>query len=338
MPVSRDIWVFPEINDKAEEISKLSAGLLSEARSIAEKVNGRVVALFLAKNIEDYSEILKQYGISYAYVFKHPLLKYFSAELCVQSIAEKIKRDRPWLFLMGNTAKGKELAAHLAAMVESGVVANCIKMDLANPARPLFYRPTLGGQACEEIVFQTLNTMLVTMDPAALNNIPFAGQTGITTNIIEPALDNIEIKMKHMAFLPADFKTVDVAEADIIVSAGMGAASADLLPMVNELAELIEGSIGTTRPVVDEGIIARERMIGQTGKVVSPELYLALGISGSSHHLGGIQEAGTIVSINRDPQAPIFQNSDLGMVADLKEVLPKLIEKIRQARNDGKIL
>ena len=118
----------------------------------------------------------------------------------------------------------------------------------------------------------------------------------------------------------------------------MGAATDDVLPLVEELANLIEGSIGTTRPVVDEGKIPKERMIGQTGKVVSPEFYLALGISGATHHVGGIQDSGKIVVVNRDAQAPIFRSSDVGAAADLKEVLPALIEKIKRARENGEIL
>jgi electron transfer flavoprotein alpha subunit len=336
--VSRDIWVFPEINSRTEDLTRLNQGLLGEACSIAEIAGGRVTAIICTDTDLDFSDLSKQYSLSHICVFKHPLLSCFSAELCAPPIAEIIKQDRPWLFLMGNTTAGKELAARLTALVDTGLVTNCLKMDLANPERPLFYRPVYGGQACEELIFRTGNTMLVTMDPAVLNNTTYPGQSGVITTVIKPDLDNIKIKMKHLAYLPADFKTVDIAEADIVVSAGMGAISDDLLPMVNELAELIEGAIGTTRPVVDEGKIVRERMIGQTGKIVSPELYLALGISGASHHLGGIQEAGSIVSVNRDPLAPIFQNSDLGIVADLKEVLPKLIEKIRQAKKDGKIL
>jgi electron transfer flavoprotein alpha subunit len=316
----------------------MSLGLLSEAHYIADKVNGRVTAVFFVENNEDYSGILREYGVDNALLFKHPLMKYFSAELCAPLLAEKIKGIRPWLFLMGNTAAGKELAARLMVLADAGAVVNCVKIDLSDCDRPVFYRPTYGGQAYQEVVFQTTNTMLVAMDPAVLNNIPSAIQTEVITEVIEPDLDDSEMKIKHLAYLPADFKTVDVAEAEIIVSAGMGAIGDDLLPRVKELAEMVKGAIGTTRPVVDEGKIARERMIGQTGKIVSPELYLALGISGASHHVGGIQEAGNIVSINRDPQAPIFQNSDLGIVADLKEVLPKLIEKIKQAKEDEKIL
>ena len=156
--------------------------------------------------------------------------------------------------------------------------------------------------------------------------------------MIEPRLSPEVIRAEHLEFLPADFKTVDVAEADTIISAGMGAATDELLPLVEELAGLIEGTIGTTRPVVDGGQISRERMIGQTGKVVSPELYLALGISGATHHIGGIQSSGKIISVNRDPQAPIFRNSDVGIAADIKDVLPKLIERIKQAKSNGTIL
>ncbi|HEY98457.1 MAG TPA: electron transfer flavoprotein subunit alpha/FixB family protein, partial [Dehalococcoidia bacterium] len=152
------------------------------------------------------------------------------------------------------------------------------------------------------------------------------------------ALSPDTLLIKHLEYLPVDFRTVDVAEADTIVSAGMGAATDDLFPLVEELANLIHGTVGTTRPVIDEGKIPREKMIGQTGKVVSPDLYLALGISGATHHTGGIQDSGKIVAVNRDPQAAIFRSSDVGIAADLREVLPALIDKIKKAREDGAIL
>ena len=180
--------------------------------------------------------------------------------------------------------------------------------------------------------------MLVTMDTRLLSDTLAPGTGSVKTLVIEPKLTPETLGTAHLSFLPADFQAVDVAEADTVVSAGMGAVSDDILPLVEELAGLIEGTIGTTRPVVDTGKIPRERMIGQTGKVVSPGFYLALGISGASHHVGGIQESGRIVSVNRDRQAPIFRNSDVGTVVDLAEVLPKLIERIKRAKSNGEIL
>jgi electron transfer flavoprotein alpha subunit len=146
------------------------------------------------------------------------------------------------------------------------------------------------------------------------------------------------VKVRHLEYLPADYRSVDVADAETVVAAGVGAATDDLLPLVEELAALLGGAVGTTRPVVDEGRIPRERMIGQTGKVVGPDFYLALGISGASHHVGGIRDSGKIVAVNRDPRAPIFRSSDFGISADLKDVLPELVKRIRRAKENGEIV
>jgi len=334
----REIWVLPEIDSNAEEFGKISLGLLTEARNVAEKTGAAVTALVLGDQSQDYSGIFGQYGVYKAYVFQDPLLQNFSAEAYSASLLPRIQADKPWLLLMGNTAIGRELAPRLAALLETGVVSNCARMDLSHLESPKFYRYVYGDQLYQEVVFQTDRTMVVTMDVRVLNVAPVAKNTRVKILEIEPALAAESIRTKHLAFLPADFQTVDITEADTIVAAGVGAATDELLPLVEELASLIEGAIGTTRPVVDGGNIPRERMIGQTGKVVSPELYLALGISGASHHVGGIQDSGKIVSINRDRKAAIFQNSDVGVAADLKDVLPILIEKIKKAREDGKIL
>lgn len=334
----RGIWVLPELSGKPEEISKLGCGLLSEARSIAEKVNGTVTALALGDRLDDFSAIFHRYGVSRAYIFEDPLLKYYSAEAYFTALQNVIRDEKPWLLLMGDTVVGRELGPRLAAFLETGTVSGCVRIDLSDIQRPKFFRPVYGGQAYQGVVFQSDRTMIVTMDPEALNNTPCHSNEKPQILFIKPALSPEAIRVEHLEFLPSDFKTVDVADAGRIVAAGMGAATADLLPLVEELASLVEGSIGTTRPVVDEGKISRERMIGQTGKVVSPDFYLALGISGATHHVGGIQDSKTIVSVNRDPQAPIFQSSDVGIIAELKDVLPRLIEKLKQAKQDGEIL
>jgi electron transfer flavoprotein alpha subunit len=333
----KNIWVFPEL-DNGNEIDKMSLGLLSEAKDIAKKVDGTTTALVFGDGTIDYQEVLGQYGISQAYVFRDPLLGNFSADAYTAALSDKLREDSPWMFLMGHTPAGRELAPRLAALLETGLVTNCPRIDLSKPDNPKFYRSAYNEQFYQEVVFQSGKTMLVTMDPRVLNVTPAARPSRVRVRVIEPGLSDSVIRTEHLEYLPADFQTVDVAEADTIVAAGMGAVTDDLLPLVEELAALIEGSIGTTRPVVDEGKIGRDRMIGQTGKVVSPEFYLALGISGASHHVGGIQDSGKIVSVNRDPQAPVFRSSDIGAAADLKEVLPRLIDKIRHAKENDEIL
>jgi len=334
----KKIWVLPEIDATVEESSKTGLGLLSEARDIAEKVSGSATALVFTSESRDYSEVLNQFGINDACVFINPLFEYSSAVAYAAALMEKLKGEKPWLFLIGDTAFGQELAPLLAVALDAGLVSTCARIDLSEPDKPVFYRYAYGDQLYQEIVFETGRTMLVTMDSRVLNVTlaPSAGSVKIQE--FEPALSPSMLLIKHLEYLPADFHTVDVAEADTVVSAGMGAATDELLPLVEEMANLIEGTVGTTRPVIDDGKIPREKMIGQTGRVVSPDFYLALGISGATHHTGGIQDSGKIVAINRDPRAAIFRNSDVGIAADLREVLPELIEKIKKARKDGAIL
>jgi electron transfer flavoprotein alpha subunit len=334
----REIWVLPEICGRPEEIIKISCGLLSEAISIAKKTGCAVTALVLGDRIGDYSDVLRQYGVSKAYVFQDPLLQHYAVDTYAAALLKNLREEKPWLFLLGDTLIGRELGPKLAVLLETGLVPDCVRIDLDNKEKPKFFRPVYGGQAYQEVVFQTDNTMLVTINTAALNLVTSPLNEEVSITVIQPKLSPEDTRVKHLEFLPVDFMTMDVADADTIVAAGMGAITDDLLPMVEELAGLVKGTIGATRPVADEGKISRERMIGQTGKVVSPDFYMALGISGASHHVGGIQDSGTIVSVNRDPQAPIFQSSDTGVIADLRDVLPKLIDKINQAREDGKIL
>jgi electron transfer flavoprotein alpha subunit len=338
MAGTKKIWVLPEIDREAGEISRNGLGLLTEARDIAGQVGGSVVALLLGDETPDFSETLGQYGVAEALVFTDPLLNVYSADACTAALLEQIRRDAPWLFLLNDNVIGREVTPRLAALLDTGLVTGCASLDLSEPGCPVFYRYVYGDQLYQEITVPADGTIFVTMDSRVLNITPLPEASAVKTNVIKPELPSAAVRTRHIDFLPADYQTVDVSEADVIVAAGMGAATGDLLPLVEELAGLIEGTIGTTRPVIDEGKIPRERMIGQTGKVVSPDFYLALGISGASHHVGGIQDSRRIASVNLDPQAAIFGSSDVGAVADLKQVLPVLIEKIRQAKENGEIL
>lgn len=334
----KNIWVLPEIGETVEASSKTSLGLLSEARDIASKVGGSVTALVFTSESRDYSEVLARFGITGAYIFNDSLFINPSAEAYAAVLLERLCEEKPWLFLAGDTPLGRDLLPLLAVSLDAGLVTGCTRIDLSDPSRPVFYRYAYGDQLYQEIIFETDHTMLISMDSWVLNITPAALAGNVKIHEFEPALSGDALLIRHLEYLPVDYRTMDVTEADTIVSAGMGAATDDLLPLVEELAELIRGTLGTTRPVIDDGKIPREKMIGQTGKVVSPDLYLALGISGATHHTGGIQGSGKIVAVNRDPQAAIFRSSDMGIAADLREVLPALLDKIKKAREDGAIL
>ena len=283
MVKTKNIWVLPEINN-AGEIGKAGLGLLTEARNIAEKVGGTVTALVFSASAKEIPDIFAQYGAANVIVFQDSIFTKFSVEAYAAALLPRLRLDKPWLFLMGQTAIGRELAPRLSALLETGLVTDCVKIDLSPPEKPKFYRPVYGDQLYQEIAFENDGTMLVTMDTKALNATPAAGTGKVKTTVIESKLNADLIKTRHIEFLSADFQTVNVAEAETIVAAGMGAATDEIYPLVAELAALVEGAIGTTRPVVDGGKIPRERLIGQTGKTVSPDFYLALGISGATHH------------------------------------------------------
>jgi electron transfer flavoprotein alpha subunit len=334
----KTVWVLPGLSSAAETVSKLSLGLLTGAARFAEKTGGTVTAISLGAEYQDISKILAKYRVSRHYFFKDPLFSYLSAETCAAALLPRLRADNPRLFLLGDTALGRELAPHLAALRNTGLVTGCVKIDLSSPEQPKFYRPVYAGQLYQEILFRTDKTILVTMDPAALDikESPYAGP--VETQIIAPGLPPELVKARHVAFLPAEFQKVDVADAPTIVAAGMGASSDDIFPLVEGLATLLEGAVAATRPVIDTGKVPRERLIGQTGKVVGPDFYLALGISGATHHVGGIQDSRKILAVNRDPQAAIFKNADFGISADLRDVLPALIKRIKQAKENGEIV
>ena len=336
--MTKNIWVLPEISNGDKEVSKINPGLLTGARNIAEKVGGTVTALIFSEKSRHIPDVPGKYGVNQVYLFLDPIFQRFSVEAYAAAIMPRLRQEKPWLLLMGHTAIGRGFAPHLASILDTGAVTDCVKIDVSDPDNPMFYRPVYDGQLYQEIVFDTDATMLVTMNINVLNDLPAKKESKPKTAVIESSLSPDIVKTRHIEFLPTDFKSVDVTEAETIVAAGMGAVSDEIYPLVTELAGLVEGAIGTTRPVVDGGRISKERMIGQTGKTVGPDFYLALGISGATHHTGGIQESGKIVAINRDRQASIFRSSDTGAVADLREVLPKLIEKIKQAKKSGEIL
>ena len=334
----REVWVLPEIYANGGEISQISQGLLSEAREISGQTGSVTRALIFGDHSPDIAGTLTRFGIDKADVYLHPLLKRFSTEEYAAILVDIIRHEQPWLLLMGDTLVGRELGPKLVVQVPMDGLFQCVKMDLSDIHKPVFSRSIYGGQAYQEIAIEKDGPILVTMDTRVLNVNPAVGERAVQVKIFEPVLSMENVRARHLGYLPVDVKTMDIAEADVIVSAGLGAVASDSMSLAAELSGLIDGAIGGTRPVMDEGKIGRERMIGQTGKLVSPEVYLALGISGASHHLGGIQGSKTIVAVNRDSQADIFRNSDYGVAADLKDILPGLIEKIKQARKDGKIL
>lgn len=248
--------------------------------------------------------------------------------------------------LLADTTIGRQLAPLVAFRLASGAVLGCSDVRVDGPL-PEFVKPIFGGWLESEVRPSVGTVPVATIDLAGLDVPEVVPEASAPIEVLdlaavppeagggEPAPSVTARQVQHLELLPPDARSVDLVHAKRIVSAGMGVAGDELLAAVHELAGLLDGSVGATRPVVDEGRLPKERLIGQTGRTVTPDLYVALGLSGSPHHVAGVRKADMIVAVNRDPRAPIFQFSDVGYVADLQAVLPALVARIKEWRDAG---
>lgn len=262
------------------------------------------------------------------------------------ALADIVRRTEPAALVLADTDIGRQLAPMVAHRLGSGAVLGCSDVlvregpqgTVGEGRRTLAWvKPVYGGWLEREIDAVAGVVPVVTLDLAGMEKPESPPDTVPAPEVAEIDVQEpdalAEPRVRRLELVSPEARSVDLVHAKRIVAAGSGSASENLLATVCELAELLEGSVGATRPVVDDGRFPKERLIGQTGRTVTPELYLALGISGSPHHVAGVRRADRILSINRDARAPIFQFSDIGYVADLEMVLPALVQKIREWRD-----
>ena len=257
------------------------------------------------------------------------------------AVADLAGRTRPAAVVLADTDAGRQLAPMIAHRLGSGAVVGCSDVRVraepdgsGGPGRKalVFVKPVYGGWLEREIEAGNETIPVAALDLAGLEEAESLPEA-MTVLEVAQAGARESPRMRRIELVPPDARSVDLVHAKRIVAAGSGSASESLLAAVSELADLLGGSVAATRPVVDDGLLPKERLVGQTGKTVNPELYLALGVSGSPHHVAGVKKAERILSINRDVRAPIFQFSDIGYVADLEMVLPALVQKIKEWRD-----
>ena len=258
------------------------------------------------------------------------------------ALAEVVRAAQPVAVLLLDTDLGRQLAPMIAHRCGGGAIVGCTDVtvlddtgagDVAAKARRLsFSRPAFGGWLQRDLTADDGRVPVAALDLAGVDAGADAASVLAAPEVLEP--DATESTVRHLETQAPDARSVDLVHARRIVTAGVGAAGDELLGTVRELAGLLEGSVGATRPVTDEARLPKERLIGQTGRSVTPELYVALGVSGSPHHVAGVRSADRIIAVNRDVRAPIFQFSDVGYVADLEEVLPALVRRIGEWRDE----
>ena len=321
-----DVLVFLE--SFGENCEETNTWLCLEGNRISKGLGGSLLALSMGEPLEEAS-ILAETGISTLYILKNDLFSEYCHEVFTWAIIQFVRELHPRLFLLVNSDMGMELAPSIAYHLETAAVTDFV--DIKVDGERLFYNKAVyGGQFEKKISFPAGSIEIATIRQEALDKGLKAERGDI--KVVEKQIDITSeiIHTKILDRIPPDFRTSDIVHAKRIIGTGAGIADKKLFPVLEEFAELLQGSLGATRPVVDDGYLPKERMIGQTGKIVSPELYVSLGISGSPHHVAGIQESKRIIAVNKDTRAPIFQLSDIGFIGDLKKILPKLVKRIKE--------
>ncbi len=326
--MSRDIYVIVEQVDGI--LQKVGIELIGAASRLAADLGQKVVAVLLGENIADLADTLIKHGADKVLYVDDPILKLYATEPYTKAVNKIIKERDPEIVLFGASSIGRDLAPRVSARVHTGLTADCTKLEIDPESKLLLMtRPAFGGNIMATIVCENFRPQMATVRPGVMEALPKdEKRTGeIEKFKIEFTPEDMSIKIKDV--VKSTNTKVDITEAKILVSGGRGIGSPEYFDVLKELADELGGEVSSSRANVDAGWIGKERQVGQTGKTVRPNLYLACGISGAIQHLAGMEESEYIIAINNNPDAPIFDIADLSIVGDLHKIIPILIEKIR---------
>jgi electron transfer flavoprotein alpha subunit len=317
------------IETREKKIKKSSLEALSEARRMAAELETEAAAVLVGMGIEGLAAELSSYGASKVYVLESDSLDRYSTQDYAAALAELVKKLSPAAVFFSATAMGKDLSPRLAARLGVGLASDCTQVSAGDGGLE-FTRPIFAGKAL--MTFRlTSSPQVVSLRPNvfSLTPAPAAGE------VIRESVDipSSPARAEVTEILQESGGEIDVTEADIVISGGRGMKGPENFNLLREISALIPRStVGASRSAVDSGWIGHQHQVGQTGKTVSPNLYLAFGISGAIQHLAGMSSSKVIVAVNKDPDAPIFKVADFGVVGDLFQVIPPLKEELKKLR------
>ncbi|HPK53333.1 MAG TPA: electron transfer flavoprotein subunit alpha/FixB family protein [Smithellaceae bacterium] len=316
--MAKGVWIIAEQRDGA--LRKISMELASTARKLADALGDEVSAVLLGSGIEGLAAQLGKYGVDKVYVGDSPLLDPYITEAHAMAAAKIIKENDPAILLLGASVQGKDLAARLAGKLATGLATDCTDVKIAD-GKLLAVRPMYAGKCFGEIV-TGVHPQMASLRPNVFPIVENAKAGQVVK--FDPAVDAAQIKSKILEVQKDTSGKVDLTEANVIVSGGRGMKGPEGYQILEALADTLGGCVGASRAAVDAGWRPQKDQVGQTGKVVSPNLYIACGISGAIQHLAGMSSSKYIVAINKDAEAPIFAKADYGIVDDLFKVVPEL--------------
>lgn len=342
----KGVYVFAQQVDN--ELSGIAFELLGKSKDLAKDLNTDVTAVLIGSGIKGLADQLAEYGADKVIVVDDPELKEYRTEPYTHALASVINKYKPEIVLVGATAIGRDLGPRVSARVKTGLTADCTVLEIGdfplNPAagqeqlhnQLLMTRPAFGGNTIATIACPDNRPQMATVRPGVMQKIDKIAGAKAVVEEFNPGFtpDNKYVEILNIVKSVSD--AVDIMDAKILVSGGRGVGNADNFKVLDDLAEVIGGTVSCSRAVVDSGWKPKDLQVGQTGKTVRPNVYFAIGISGAIQHTAGMEEADIIIAINKDEDAPIFDVADYGIVGDLNKVVPALTKALKDELAAGK--
>ncbi|MCI9372089.1 MAG: electron transfer flavoprotein subunit alpha/FixB family protein [Lachnospiraceae bacterium] len=335
----KGVYVFAQQVDN--EISSIAFELLGKAKDLAKDLSTDVTAVLLGSGVKDLADKLAEYGADKVIVVDDPELKVYRTEPYAHALSSVINKYKPEIVLVGATAIGRDLGPRVSARVATGLTADCTVLEIGDfplqaiPGQEqkhnqlLMTRPAFGGNTIATIACPDNRPQMATVRAGVMQKIePIKGAKAVVEEY-NPGFTPDNKYVEILDVVKAVTDTVDIMDAKILVSGGRGVGSPENFKILEDLAEVLGGTVSCSRAVVDSGWKPKDLQVGQTGKTVRPNVYFAIGISGAIQHVAGMEESDIIIAINKDADAPIFDVADYGIVGDLNKIVPKLTESLK---------
>ncbi|MCD6327168.1 FAD-binding protein [bacterium] len=331
MPIEKysDVWIFCE--EEHHKIAHVTFELLGKGRELADRLGCRLCAVLFGHEVSDLVSPLYRFGAERVYMVDDERLHSYTTAPFARAFTSLVRTHKPEIVLIGATTRGRDLAGAVATILETGLTADCTGLDIAEDGKNLVQtRPAFGGNIMARIMCMKRRPQMSTVRPKVMiMSQPDESRQG---ELVQEKLviKESEILTKVVEYIKDDKGSVNLADADIIVSGGRGLGKPENFSLIRELADALGGVVGASRAAVDAGWIPYQHQVGQTGRTVRPKLYIACGISGAIQHLAGMRTSDVIVAVNRDPEAPILKIATYGIVGDLLKVVPELTRKLKE--------
>ena len=324
----KNVYVFVEQREGV--IQNVGLELLGKARELADALNEKVYAMLLGHDLTTQAQECIAYGADTVLRVDAPELATYVTEPYAQAIYQIIRDNKPSIVLIGATTIGRDLGPRLSARVETGLTADCTGLEISEERDLLMTRPAFGGNLMATIICKEHRPQMSTVRPGVMRMGQRDENRQGTIEDVKINFDKSKFRVRVLETVKQTKNLVDITEAHVLISGGRGVGNAEGFDMLRAMANPIGAEVSASRAMVDAGVLGHERQVGQTGKTVRPDLYFAMGISGAIQHLAGMEESEYIIAINKDKFAPIFNVADLGIVGDVRKIVPLLTEKLKR--------